>query len=73
MLAAKFKLDRSQFGMDQMLSGVDKMVEVEIFIGQQTSPSGEQSGHGGDSKKKQSKVDSKSKLRTVSVHLPNMT
>jgi len=73
LLAAKFKLDRSQFGMDQMLSGVDKMVEVEIFIGQQTSPSEEQSGHGGDSKKKQSKVDSKSKLRTVSVHLPNMT
>ena len=73
LLAAKFKLDRSQFGMDQMLSGVDKMVEVEIFVGQPTAPSKEASGHGGDSKKKQSKVESKSELHTVSIHLPNMT
>ena len=73
LLAAKFQLDRSQFGMDQMLSGVDKMVEVEIFVGQQTNPSVEQPGHGGDSKKKQSKVDSSNKFRQVSIYLPHMT
>jgi len=32
-----------------MLSGVEKLVEVEIVIGQQTSPSEAQPGHGGDS------------------------
>ena len=73
LLAAKFQLDRSQFGMDQMLSGVDKLVEVEIFIGQETIPLNAQQGHGGDSKKKQSKVDSPDKLRQVSIKLPNMT
>ena len=73
LLAAKFKLDRSQFGMDQMLSGVEKLVEVEIFIGQQTSSSKAEPGHGGDSKKKQSKVESPDKLQQVSINLPNMT
>ena len=71
-LTSKFKIDRSQFGMDQMLSGVDKIVEVEVFVGQQTSPSKQQPGHGGGSKKKQSKLDSASKLRQVSINLPNM-
>ena len=49
LLAAKFNLDRAQFGMDQKLSGVDKLVEVEIFIGQETSPSRAEPSHGGDS------------------------
>lgn len=73
ILAAKFQLDRSQFGMDQMLSGVDKMVEIEILVGQKTIPLKAQQGHGGDSKKKQSKVESPDKLRQVSIKLPNMT
>ena len=47
LLASKFQLDRSQFGMDQMLSGVDKAVELEIYIGQATKPAKEQQGHGG--------------------------
>ena len=72
-LAAKFTLDRSQFGMDQMLSGVDKLVELDIFIGQQTSPSKAEPGHGGDGKKKQSNVESPDKLRQVSINLPKMT
>jgi len=50
VLATKFKLDRSQFGMDQMLSGVDKMVEVEISIGQKTTPSKAEPSRGGNSK-----------------------
>jgi len=73
VLTAKFGLDRSQFGMDQMLSGVDKLVEVEIVVGQKTSPSKAQPGHGGDSKKKQSSVAPPSNLRQVSINLPNMT
>lgn len=73
LLAAKFKLDRSQFGMDQMLSGVDKMVEVELFIGQATQASKAQPGHGGDSKKKQSKKEDRQELRQVALKLPHMT
>jgi polyisoprenoid-binding protein YceI len=72
ILTSKFNLDRSQFGMKQMLSGVDKMVEVEISLGQKTEPSEEQQGHGGG-KKKQSKSDSKTQFRQVSIKLPNMT
>ncbi len=71
LLAAKFQLDRSQFGMDQMLSGVDKLVEVEIFVGQETAPSKSEPGHGG--KKKQSSVESSSDLQQVSINVPNMT
>lgn len=50
LLATKFKLDRSKFGMDKMLSGVDKMVEVEISIGQKTTPSKAQQSRGSKSK-----------------------
>lgn len=46
LLVTKFNLDRSQFGMDQMLSGVDKMVEVEFYLGQKTQPLPEQAGNG---------------------------
>ena len=73
VLATKFKLDRSQFGMDQMLSGVDKLVEVEIVIGQGTSPAKEQLGNGGEGKKKQSSAEPKNELQQVSIKLPNMT
>lgn len=72
LLTSKFKLDRSKFGMNQMLSGVDKLVEVEIFVGQKTTPSTAQPGNG-SGKKKQSKVNNESKLREVSIQLPNMT
>ena len=72
ILATKFQLDRSQFGMDQMLSGVEKMVEVEIYVGQATTPSVEQPGHGGG-KKEQSSVEPTPELQQVSIKLPNMT
>ena len=71
-MATKFQLDRSQFGMDQMLSGVEKMVEVEIYVGQATKPSKEQPGHGGG-KKEQSSVEPTLELQQVSIKLPNMT
>lgn len=73
VLSGKFKLDRSRFGMDQMLSGVEKLVDVEISIGQPTKASAAKPGNGSDSKKKQAKVDGSSKLREVSINLPNMT
>jgi polyisoprenoid-binding protein YceI len=73
LLNGDFQLDRSQFGMNQMLSGVDKMVSVEIIVGQATAPSKAQPGHGGDTKKeKQSNIESPSTLRQVSINLPNM-
>ena len=72
LFTSKFKLDRSQFGMTKMLSGVDKLVEVEIFVGQKTEPSTAQPGHGGTSKKKQSSQETSGKLRQVSFKLPNM-
>ena len=73
VLAAKFQLDRSQFGMDQMLSGVDKLVEVKFVVGQPTKKSKAQPGHGGDSKEKQSSVEPQSDLKLVSINLPIVT
>jgi len=78
LMNTKFMLDRSQFGMDKMLSGVEKMVQVELFIGQKTSPTAAAGGHGGDSKKKkgsgkkQSSTTPASELQHVSVKLPKM-
>ena len=69
-LKGQFKLDRSMFGMNQMLSGVDKMVSVEFSVGQKTKGADKVSdGHGGDSKKK----TSVKKLKQVLIHVPNMT
>lgn len=73
LLGAKFQFDRSQFGMDQMLSGVDKLVEVEIVVGQATSPLQAEPGHGGGGEKKQSSVEPENRLQQVSIELPNMT
>ena len=52
---------------------MSKLVEVEIVVGQETSPSEAQPGHSGDSKKKQSSVEPARDLRLVSINLPNMT
>ena len=53
IMKGQFKLDRETFGMNKMLSGVDKMVSVELSIGQKTKGADKVSdGHGGDSKKK---------------------
>ena len=73
LLATKFKLDRSQFGMNQMLSGVDKLVEVEFYIGQPTRPAVEQPGHGSNEKKKPIQADADKETQHVSIDLPNMT
>jgi len=73
LLTTKFKLDRSQFGMNQMLSGVDKLVEVELYIGQPTRPAVEQPGHGSNEKKKPIQADADKETQHVSIDLPNMT
>ena len=72
MLNATFQLDRSIFGMDKMLSGVDKLVKVEIVVGEKTAPSKAEPGHGGK-KKKQSNTDNSNKLQKVSLNVPNMS
>ncbi len=72
LFAAKFQLDRSQFGMDQMLGGVEKAVSLEIFVGQKTTIPAAQEGHGGDSKKKQSSSESETTRQHVSINLPKM-
>ncbi|MEM7783436.1 MAG: YceI family protein [Planctomycetota bacterium] len=72
MLKAQFQIDRSQFGMDQMLGGVDKMVAIDIFVGQSTEIPAADGGHGGG-KKKQSSNSQQPKTRTVSLKVPNMT
>jgi polyisoprenoid-binding protein YceI len=72
VLNATFQLDRSIFGMDKMLSGVDKLVKVEIVVGEKTAPSKAEPGHGGK-KKKQSSTETSSKLQNVSLNVPNMT
>lgn len=73
VFSSKFNLDRSKFGMDQMLSGVAALVDVEIQVGKKTVTPEAKAGHGGDSKKKQSSTEAKSATQTVSVNLPNMT
>ena len=73
VLQSKFKLDRSKFGMDQMLSGVDKMVDIEVVVGRATSTTTEKPGHGGESKKKQTRQRLPENLQLVSLYLPNMT
>ena len=72
-LKSQFKIDRSEFGMDQMLSGVDKMVEIEIAVGRPTRASDAQPGHGGESKKKQASEKPAEKRQVVSLYLPHMT
>ena len=81
VLATKFKFDRSEFGMNQMLSGVDKLVEIEIYVGQTTTPAKEQPGHGGKDKKKNPSLsplkelqpEVQRELQHVSIRLPSMT
>jgi polyisoprenoid-binding protein YceI len=73
VLSAKFQIDRSEFGMDQMLSGVDKLVAVELQIGKKTVIPDAKDGHGGDSKKKQSENKKPDATQKVSLKLPNMT
>ena len=72
-LKSQFKIDRSEFGMDQMLSGVDKMVQIEIAVGRPTRASDAQPGHGGESKKKQTGKNPAVKRQVVSLYLPHMT
>ena len=72
-MLTKFKLDRSQFGKDQMLSGVDKLVEVEIYIGQATTPAQEKDGHVSNDQKKKPSQESEHELKQVSIKLPKMT
>ncbi len=72
LLNTKFQLDRSQFGMTQMLSGVEKLVEVEIAVGEKTAPATAAPGNGSE-KKKQSSTETESKMQLVSLKLPNMT
>jgi len=72
VLSSEFKLDRSMFGMDKMLSGVAALVSMKFEIGKKTSPKAQQGGHGGK-KKKQSKTETKTKTQQVSLKLPNMS
>ncbi|MEM7453492.1 MAG: YceI family protein [Planctomycetota bacterium] len=69
MFRSRFSLDRSEFGMTEMLSGVDAMVQVELAIGQPTITSDAQEGHGGDS----SEAEEEMATRQISLALPNMT
>ena len=68
MFRSRFSIDRSDFGMNEMLSGVDAAVQVELSIGQPTVTSDAQEGHGGDSSETEETT-----ARNVSLALPNMT
>jgi polyisoprenoid-binding protein YceI len=52
IFSSRLILDRSRFGMDQMLSNVDKAVQLEISFGKKTVTLKDDAGPGGDSKKK---------------------
>ncbi|MCH2177599.1 MAG: YceI family protein [Mariniblastus sp.] len=73
LFTARFVLDRSKFGMDQMLSGVEAAVDLEILVGQPTVTLEAQPGHGGDRKKKQANNTKGPQRQLVAINLPNMT
>lgn len=72
LFAAKFQLDRSQFGMDQMLGGVEKLVSLDIFVGQPTNIPDAKSGHGGNDQNKHSSRQIETNYQHVSINVPNM-
>ncbi len=72
ILAAKFNLDRSQFGMDQMLGGVERSVYIDVVVGQATKIPTAKDGHGGDENKSQSNNPSNNATQKVSINVPNM-
>ena len=59
--------------MDQMLSGVDKLVEIDISVGQPTSPKPELPGNGASNERKRSIQEKSEGTQHVSIKLPNMT
>lgn len=73
LFSSDFSLDRSRFGMDQMLNGVDKTVKLRISIGEKTIILEERPGHGGESQKDQADDGSNTERQTVSLKLPQMT
>ncbi|MEM9412942.1 MAG: YceI family protein, partial [Planctomycetota bacterium] len=66
---SEFKLDRSLFGMNQMLSGVDKMVSLKFVIGQKTEVKASAPGRG-TSKKSTPKTSPSTQFV---LFAPNMT
>lgn len=80
MMMSEFKLDRSLFGMDQMTSGVEKTVSLQMVVGQKTATRNAMSGPGtkkkkeGSEKKGSEKKGSETKPpQSVSISAPNMT
>ena len=59
------------FGMNKMLTGVDKLVSMKFEVGSATKTRDAKAGHGG--KKKQSKKSTRTKTQQISLKLPNMT
>lgn len=72
VLTAQFFLDRTEFGMDQMTSGVENMVSLNVVVGEPTAPRASQAGHGGDSDDQASADEAMAERVLVSVALPHM-
>lgn len=68
VLTSEFKLDRTQFGMDKMTSGVEKAVSLKVVVGQKTEPKKSRSGPG--TSKTETKTTNDQQL--VSLSVPNM-
>ncbi|MGI9515399.1 MAG: hypothetical protein ACR2NP_00005, partial [Pirellulaceae bacterium] len=60
------------FGMDQMTSGVEKMVSLNVVVGEPTAPRASEAGHGGDSDDQAAADDAMADRVLVSVALPHM-
>ena len=69
MVKCHFKLDRTMFGMNQMTSGVEKEVMLQMVVGQPTRARKAVAGPGTEKKKKKPEPAS----RSVSISAPNMT
>jgi len=76
VLMADFQLDRTEFGMDKMTDGVEKLVSLSVVVGQPTRGVESKSGNGSDqSDQDQASSESTTPMEsmTVKISLPNMS
>ncbi len=71
VVRAEFTIDRTNFGMDKMTSGVEPVVTLHVVVGQKTSPRESQPGHGGEESNAAAE-ESMAAAELVTLKLPNM-
>lgn len=73
VLDCRFTIDRTRFGMDQMTSGVEAVVSLEVIVGKPNNPRTSQDGNGSKKRTKDPVDKSLPDTTLVSLYLPHMT